>query len=334
MSACETALVVGCGSIGTRHVRNLEQLGIKTIVVFDVDEEKRRATAERHDVVPVSSLDDGLGHGPDVTLICVPNAYHVQIARQAAEHGSHLFIEKPLSNDMTGVAELRETVEEQGLTAVVGCNLRFHPALRRIKELLSADRIGTVVAVRIEFGSYLPSWHPENDYRERYSARESLGGGVILDHTHEIDYARWLFGDVRTVSCFLDQASHLEIETEDTAALLLRFNDGTIGELHLDYVQREYSRGCQVVGDEGTIRWTWGDGEVRWTTAETSSWNCDPVPTSWEFDRTYVDELEHLLDCVAGEADPVCDLNDGVAALRIALAAKESQRTGRHIDLA
>lgn len=328
-----SALVVGCGSIGSRHIRNLDRIGVDQIVAVDEREDRVDCVVEDYDAIPADSLDAGLEHDPDFAVICVPNVSHVPVAQQAADHGCHLFVEKPLSNDMEGVPALRETVQEHDLVSIVGCNLRFHPALRQVRSILNDGRIGKIVSARIEFGSYLPSWHPDQDYRTMYSARADLGGGVILDHIHEIDYARWLFGEVSQVSCFLDKGSDLEIETEDIAAILLRTDTRTIVEIHLDYVQRTYSRGCQIIGTEGTIRWDWGDREVRWTEDGGETPRRNEFPTQWEFNQTYVDEMEHMLACLDGEDTPICDLADGIEALKIALAAKKSNRTGTHVDV-
>ena len=153
-----------------------------------------------------------------------------------------------------------ELARSKNLVTLVGCNLRFHPGLVAVKRLLEQGVAGRIVAIRAEVGQYLPDWHPGEDYRQGYSARLDLGGGIILDAVHEIDYVRWLLGPVRSVACFAGKLSHLEVETEDTAALLFRFSNGTIGEVHLDYVQRAYSRTCHIIGDEGTIRWDYSTG--------------------------------------------------------------------------
>jgi predicted dehydrogenase len=328
-----SGLVVGCGSIGTRHVKNLQQLGVVDITVFDKSDERMAAVVEEHDVTTADSVAEGLAADPTFVMVCVPTSYHVSVAQKAAEQGCHLFVEKPLSHTMEGVDELTETAAEAGLVTLVGCNLRFHPALQKIRSLLAEERIGTVTAARIESGSYLPEWHPDEDYRTMYSARRDLGGGVVLDHIHEIDYARWLLGTVDTVSCFTGQHSHLEIETEDTAGMLLRFENGAIGQLHLDYVQREYSRGCQIIGDEGTIRWNWDSHEVRWYTAADETTHRHILSDDWTFDRTYVDEMRHFLECIESGGRTRCPLSEGKASLRVALAGKQSDSQNRHIEL-
>jgi Predicted dehydrogenases and related proteins len=241
-------LVIGCGSIGKRHIRNLIALNAGEILAFDVQADRRSEVECQFGVEAVDNLEDAWERGPDVALITAPTSMHVPLALQAAEQGCHLFIEKPLSDRLEGVDRLLNVVRERDLITLVGCNMRFHPGLVKVKKLLEEGAIGQVVAARVAVGQYLPDWHPWEDYRKTYSARRDLGGGVILDAIHEIDYIRWMLGEVEAVACFAGKLSRLEIETEDTAAILLRFASGSIGEVHLDYVQRAYNRTCHIIG--------------------------------------------------------------------------------------
>jgi predicted dehydrogenase len=244
-----------------------------------------------------------------------------------------VFIEKPLSDRLEGVEQLLEAVRERNLVTLVGCNMRFHPGLMKVKDLLEEGAVGHVVAARVEAGQYLPDWHRLEDYRQGYSARRDLGGGVILDAIHELDYIRWMLGEVETVVCFAGKLSRLEIETEDTAAILLRFASSAIGEVHLDYVQRAYSRTCHIIGDEGTIRWDYATGEVRWYSAATQEWRAFANPLGWEPNQMYLDEMRHFLRCLAGEEGSTLDVFQGTRVLETALAARASAKMGQVVEL-
>jgi predicted dehydrogenase len=326
-------LVIGCGSIGKRHLDNLKRLNAGEILAFDPREDRCREARGRFDVETTATLEAAWKREPNVAVIAAPTSAHVALAREAAEHGCHLLIEKPLADRLDGLDALLDVVARRRLVTLVGCNLRFHPGLMTVKRLLEEKAIGRVVSARVEVGHYLPDWHPWEDYRETYSALTRLGGGVILDAIHELDYIRWMLGDVRAVACFAGKRSDLDIETEDTAAILLRFAEGAIGEVHLDYVQREYSRTCQIIGDEGTIRWDYGAGEVRLYSAATRQRDVFGNPPGWEPNVMYVDELRHFLRCLAGEERPVLDVFEGARVLEVALAAKEAAATGRVVEL-
>ncbi|MCA9587268.1 MAG: Gfo/Idh/MocA family oxidoreductase [Myxococcales bacterium] len=322
-------LVIGCGSIGKRHIRNLLALGHTAVTAFDTAPD-RRAEAEALGVATATDLDAHFraasGDHTYAALVTTPTRLHVPVALRAAEAGHHLFIEKPVC-DVGGpeLARLEARVAERDLVSLVGCNLRFHPGLCTAKALLSERAIGRVASIRAEFGQYLPDWHPWEDYRKGYSARKDLGGGVVLDAIHELDYVRWLMGDVTEVAALAGHQSHIEIDTEDTASILMRFASGAFGEVHLDYVQRTYTRSCHIIGDEGTIAWDFGaKGDVRVFTAATKAWETRPGPAGWEANTMYVDELRHFVACLRREATPEQDVAEARRVLDVALAVKRS----------
>ncbi len=326
-------LVIGCGSIGKRHIKNLRELGITDIVAFDVRADRRSDVTSTFGIETVETLDAAWERRPDVTLITAPTSLHAPVALQAARRHCHLFIEKPLSNSWTGVEQLLAVIKQNSLVTLVGCNMRFHPGLMTIKNLLDRQALGRIIAARVEVGQYLPDWHPWEDYRQSYSARRDLGGGVILDAIHEIDYIRWLLGEVAGATCLAGKLSSLEIDTEDTAAILLRFESGAVGEVHLDYVQRVYSRTCQIIGEEGTIHWDYTAGQVRWYSPRAKDPKIFENPAGWESNRMYLDEMKHYLGCLAGEEEPAADVFEAARVLQIALAAKQSAAEQRWIEL-
>ncbi len=325
--------VVGCGSIGARHLRNLAALGCADLIAVDPDPARREAAAAAVGAQTAPDVSTALAAGASVVLVAAPTALHVDVAREAVEAGADLFVEKPLAATLDGVDELIEAADRHRTTALVACNLRFHPGLRRLRELARAGAIGRVVSVRLEFGSWLPDWRPSQDYRDGYAVRRASGGGIVLDAIHELDYARWLVGDVHSVACFADRLSSLELETEDVAAVLLRFAGGAIGEVHLDYVQRDYSRTCQVIGEAGTLRWDFTTGETRLYAAGDGKWRSFGPASTWTINDMYVAELEHFLACLRGEAAPEQSLRDGRRALEIALAALASAEDGSVVRL-
>jgi predicted dehydrogenase len=326
-------VVAGCGSIGKRHMTNLRALGAGEIIASDLRADRRREVEETLGIEALASLDAVWERAPDAIVVTTPTALHLPLAIEAADRGVQLFIEKPLASDWDGIDRLMELARKKRLVSLVGCNMRFHPGLVTVKRLLAEQAVGRIIAARVDAGQYLPDWHPWEDYRESYSARAELGGGVILDAIHEIDYVRWLLGEVVGVFCLASKLSDLEIDTEDTAALLLRFEHGALGEIHLDYIQRVYHRTCQIIGDQGTIHWDYTAGQVRWYSAHTKNWQCFDNPAGWDVNDMYVEEMRHFLNCLAGRAQPEQDLFEAARVLGIALAAKNSARNPRWIEL-
>lgn len=327
-------LVVGCGSIGQRHIRNLKTLHVGEVSGCDIDSARCHKVVSQLGVRVFRDFAEALMKVlPDAVLVCTPTSLHIPDALSVARSGCHLFIEKPLSHSLEGVDELVDIVAQKNLVTLIGCNMRFHPSIAKIKNLLESGIIGKVVCVRIQAGQYLPDWHPWEDYRHGYSANRSMGGGIILDSIHEIDYITWFLGEVSHVSCFAGKLSSLEIDTEDTAEILLQFKSGTIGEVHLDYVQRIHSRSCQIIGEEGTILWDFNDKQVKVYSAKIKEWQISPEEPNYDTNEMYIEEIKHFLQCLMGKAKSAQDIYNGKRVLEIALAAKESAKSGCVVEI-
>lgn len=320
-------LVVGCGSIGQRHIRNLRKLGIHDIAAFDSDPEQLDQVTHEHAVIPCSSLEAGLVSLPEVTVVCTPPHLHTVNCQKAVEAGSHVFIEKPIANSLDGLAQLLQSAALRKRILYVGYNLRFNAGLRKMKELLDHGAIGRALVIRAEAGQYLPDWRPAQDYRNGYIVNAATGGGILLDASHELDYVRWLGGEVETAYCVADHLSTLEMETEDTAAITLRLQENVLAEIHLDCIQRGYTRNCKVIGEEGTLFWDFKTG-VRLLNAD-KHWQ--EFPLAPDPNEMYVEEMSHFLACVRGEAEPLVDGATGKRVLEIALAARKSAATGTQV---
>ncbi len=326
-------LVVGSGSIGRRHISNLKKLGVEDIIAQDVMPERCREIEREFRIKTFDSLEKAFLQKPQVALICTPTGLHLQQAILAAQNSCHLFIEKPLAHSLNGVDQLLTLVRQNELITLVGCNMRFHPGIAKMKEILDKKSIGHVLGARVQSGSYLPDWHPYEDYRHSYSAKRELGGGVILDGIHEIDYLRWFLGEVEEVFCIAGRFSTLEIDTEDMAEILIRFGSGALAELHLDYVQRSYARSCQLIGDAGTVQWDFNDGQVRFYDAKSRGWQVFPLKADYDVNEMYVEEMKHFISCLKGEEKPMQDVFQAKRALEVALAAKDSAAKGSIISI-
>lgn len=319
----ERFFVIGCGSIGQRHIRNLRALGAGTIAAYDRDAARLAQVVQEQAVLPRTSVEAGLADRPEAVLICTPPHLHTSIAQQAIEAGAHVFLEKPIAHVLDGVPEMLQAAHDRERLIYVAYNLRFHVGLRRLKDLLDSGAIGKLLAVRAEVGQYLPDWRPAQDYRQGYNVSAAMGGGIILDASHELDYVRWLGGEVESVSCVAGQLSDLEMDVEDTAAITLRLSRRVIAEVHLDCVQRGYARNCKLIGSDGTLIWEFKEG-VRHLLPD-KTWRVYPITP--DPNDMYVAELRHFLACVRGEETPLVSGADGRRVLDIALAAKQSART-------
>jgi len=336
-------LIAGLGSIGRRHFRNLVALGETDIVLLRT----RKSTLPDDELAgyPVETdLAEALKrHQPEAVVVANPTSMHLEVAIPAAEAGCHILLEKPVSHSLEGLDLLQQAAAKSGSRILVGFQFRYHPTLNKARELIQAGTIGRVLTVHAHWGEYLPNWHPWEDYRQSYAARAELGGGVIVTLTHPLDYLRYLLGDVSMLWSFNGRISPLEVDVEDAAEIGLRFANGAVGGVHVNYFQRPPIHKLEVVGTQGTLRWDNADGVLHLLRmpAEFGTWDANPpaavveqfpLPEGFDRNHLFVAQTKHFLDVVRG-AQPICDLNDGIQALKLALGAKESQRTGRSVML-
>ena len=324
--------VLGCGSVGSRHIGNLQLLGQKDIVAFDPGPACRQAAVDSFGIRTVASLGEIWDAEPDVVLVTSPPHTHLELSTEAAQRGCHLFIEKPLSDRLKGLDQLVKKVKANRLITLVACNMRFHPGPVSIKRLLEENTIGTIISGHLDAGQYMPDWHPDQNYRHRYSANRSMGGGVIFDGIHEIDCARWLFGEVDEVFCYGGKRSSLEIDVEDSADILMKLAAGHSAVVHIDYIQRIYARQWKVIGEEGTIEWDIAN-HLRWYTPELGKWQTCPAPKDYSMNEMYIAEMTHFLACLEEREESILNVSEAAKVMRLALAVKKSMVTGKKVVL-
>ncbi|MEI7989269.1 MAG: Gfo/Idh/MocA family oxidoreductase [Chloroflexota bacterium] len=319
-------LIAGLGSIGQRHLRNLISLGEQDIILYRTN----KGTLENKEFARfpvIYDLQTALDYKPDAVIISNPTALHLDVAIPAAEAGCAILIEKPISHSMDNIEKLKTTAQRSGVRILVGFQFRFHANLRRIAHILNEKKIGDIVFVRAHYGEYLPAWHPWEDYRQSYSARADLGGGVIFTLCHPLDYLRWLIGDVEALWAFKGYRGGLNLQVEDSAEIGLRFANGVIGSVHLNYVQRPPSHTLEIIGTEGVIHWDYIQDIVTVCRGEV----CDmPIVSPYTDIRNpmFLEEMRHFRAVVSGEEQPLCTLDDGIRTLELALAVHESANQG------
>lgn len=184
---------------------------------------------------------------------------------------------------------------------------------------------------RAEVGQYLPEWRPGQQLETSVSARAELGGGAALELSHELDYLRWLFGEVREVSGWMGTRGELGLEVEDWVEALLQFESGVVASVHLDMVQRSPQRACRIMGTEGTLTWDGLSQEVRCFEQGWTVLHSEPQP---DRNAMYREELAHFLHCVDVGETPKADGSEGWRTLEVVLAVKAAAREGRRLEVA
>lgn len=317
--------LVGRGSIGTRHLKNLKLLSYNNIKAFSEkrDDKKEKDYIDKYRVETVYNIEQFNNIKPDAFIVANPTAKHIEFAKAAMGMDSHVFMEKPLSDNLKGLYDLREDINSKNLVFCMGNNFRFHPVLVKLKELIENGRFGDIYFSRIMAGQYLADWHPQEDYRYSYSARKDLGGGVVLTLQHEIDYAYWLFGRFKSSKSYIKKVSRLDIEVESVASIIIESESGQLIEIHLDYLQRPAKRTVQIQGQKGSVDYCFGDRYLKFYDFHKQEYENLIDLCDYDNNQMYIDEMKNFIQAISGKEKPRSSFEDGLYILETCIKIKE-----------
>ena len=331
-AAALSVAIVGFGSAGSRALQVLRELRPEAefLVVS-----RHAGTGEGF--TSTSSLDDVVAFAPDAVIVAGPATTRADVVRQIGKLGVPVFIEKPLAHTLGDAVAVLDLLGPAVERSQVGYNLRFSESLIAFRALVRGGEFGRVLRFTAETAQYLPDWRPDKDYRETVSARAALGGGVLLELSHELDYLRWIFGEWDWVSAWAGRASSLEIDVEDTALLTIgieghQASTQVVGQLALDFVRRDKTRTVTAICEGGTLRWDGIAGTVEVYEPSESRW--ETVVTDSGSQSTYKAQWDSFLSVVEKGSRPLVAISDGVSVLRAVEAIRHShQKAGARVFL-
>jgi predicted dehydrogenase len=298
--------VLGLGSAGRRHARLLAELGHEPLG-FDP-----AGGADSLD-----SEEAALSQA-EAVVVASPNELHDRQALAAIDRGLPVLVEKPLAVSPERAREVAAAAVEKGVVCAVAMNLRFHPGPIALHRLVQSGELGRPLLARASFGYDLRRWRPGTDYRESYSARSELGGGIALDAIHELDYLLWMLGEPEEAVGFASRLSDLEIDVEDTVAGAIRFASGALATVDLNFFEQAYRRGCVVAGTEASAEWEWNAETV----AVRDGGGERMIPVACDLADTYRGVLSDFLEAAAGLHPPRTSAADGATAVALAQSLK------------
>jgi predicted dehydrogenase len=334
-------LFIGLGGAGQRHLRlfkenlpNVDLIAYRStnktpLLNSDFSVNQNESIEDVYQIKIYNNLKEVLALKPDLVVISTPSSMHLEYAQLCAEKGIDVFVEKPISNSLKGLQTLRDTVERKHVAIQVGFQRRFHPHLNKIKKIIKSGVLGQILTVNFTVASYIPRWHPYENYLELYACRKELGGGVLLTEIHEIDLAVWYFGMPKSVVCIGGTYSDVGMDVEDTVRLTLDYVNFSV-QINLTFWQKRHERSLSICGESGYVSWNQDDDlliieDFNKTNEITKYPNPD-----LNNDAMFNSQIKSILDSVSGR-NSLKNIDNSIASLLIVEAAKLSMNDKRII---
>ena len=316
-------LFCGMGSIGKRHAEIISRKYEKhQIYTYKSSLSNNEVFLKYTNIVSTEEL---LTLKPEVAFITNPTSLHVETALKLLPLKCDLFIEKPLANNMNNVVKLMGLAKDSSIITLMGCNMRFNPLLLKLKDIVSSNIYGKPINFIINCGSYLPKWRPNQDYTQSYSGNKDLGGGVVFDLIHELDYTKWIFGKFSYIKAFSGKKSNLKINSDDFSNIIVETENFISGIIHLDYYRINPKRFIEVTFNEVVVIADLIKNEIIIE---------DDVKKellTFDFDRnyTYEKQIEYFFHCIEKRQSTFNDIEEGSETLNYALSIlKNSENKG------
>lgn len=325
-------LVLGCGSIGSRHISNIQKiLPTSEIDVYDPQKELRKKISKKFHTKELEQISQNKSTY-DLVLICTPPISHISLAISFLKNGSNVFIEKPLSSNFIGITKLRNTIKKNNSLVFTGYNFRFNEGLNYIKELVSKNKLGRVLHASAYFGQFLPEWRPNQDYKKNYSFIKNLGGGIIHDSSHEIDYLCWILGKPISIQSDFVTGFTLKTNVESLAEIILKFKRNVLANIHLDFVRQEYRRSSELLFENGIVNWSLKENNLNIFDGQKKSWK--KIKINQDINDMYVKEITHVINCIKeNKKSKIIDIENGISTLNLSQMILKAGKTGKKIKV-
>lgn len=298
-------LICGLGSIGKRHAKNLLSLKKKNLIFFR-ERNLRLNENKLKNITTFDSLKKSLNQNPNVAFICNTTSKHMDTAIECAKKGCHLFIEKPLSNNLKKIKILESIIKKKKIKVMIGYNMRFHPLMKKIKKILENNQIGVVYNIQSEWSEYLPDWHPWENYKDTYAAQKKMGGGCSLTLSHELDSLYWLFGKIKKVENF-KIFKHLEGDVDTSSDFLIRFKNSAVGYSHIDFLGKPHVRKLFISGTKKKIYFNYYKNKVK---IINRFGKIKVIKVKFKKNDMYLEEIRYFLKCISKNNTPSPGIED------------------------
>ena len=323
-------LIIGSGSVGKRHARNLAALGCRISCVDPRAERRAELAAETPVVGSHATAEAALGvAGLDGVVVASPTAYHPASTLAALEAKLPVLLEKPVAKSAAEAEIMLRAEQTAGVPVLLGYTWRWWPPLKRLRELLDGNAVGKLRHVQFHMSAHLADWHPWERYQEFFMASATQGGGALLDESHWIDLMVWLFGRPQQLIGRVEKISDLEIEADDNVDVLALFSNGLRVSLHLDLYGRPHEKFIRLIGEGGTLMWSADPNRIAIGRESAQKWEEETFDC--ERNDMFMAVAKEFLEVVAGRGQPSCTLAQGVGVMQLIEAIRTSSKNGRSV---
>jgi predicted dehydrogenase len=315
-------LVIGGGSMGKRRIRCLLANGIEAgqIRLVDLRSDRLEESKSKYGVTGVSDFKSGMLWEPTACLVAVPGERAAAICAAVMEAGKHVFCEVPMGATVTEAERLRALADRHGVLAASGAQQPFHPLVRQCREWLREASFGKPQVFVLEWGQYVPGWHPWEDYRQFYSAAQMVG----VVNLEIVQFYSITDDRIRQVKCFRQHVSSLQIEGGDVWHAVGTTRQGMAFTMHVDLLQRPVRNVARFAGEKGTIEIDFIADQVKRYLVETKQGEVVRTPENYVYEQCYIDEIGLLLRCLRGEAQWHYPISLAVEVMRCPSAMQQS----------
>lgn len=329
-------LIVGLGSIGQRHLRNIKRLypktnffsyrrKFKTPFLDNFNNVKNFDLRSKYKLTYINSLNNLKRYTLDAAFICTPSSFHVDETIKIIDQNINVFVEKPLGSSLKNIVKLKKILRTKKIISMIGFQLRFCPLINNLKNIINSNKFGKLNQVIIHHGENINNFHKYESYKNMYAAKRKLGGGVVLSQIHEIDYFLYLFDNFKIlkVNKFSNKISNLKIDVEDTLLSIIKIkkkNSEILCSINLNYYEIPQKRTITLIYDNQKIEADFNKKKITYENEKKKR------ITNYNYKRNdlFIREVKYFISHVKKnkQIGKSLNLHNGIKTLKFALQLK------------
>ena len=319
----------GLGSIGLRHLKVLNEIGKFDVAAYRTKKGMKKIPAGTENKIKYFNNEiDAFAWNPNFMIISNPTNLHLRYLLKSIDYKIDALIEKPIASDFAQIKKVEDNIRKRKNKIYVGYNLRFHPIVKKIKEIINSEKFGKVLKAELYVGEYLPFWHPYEDYRKSYAAKKELGGGVLRTLSHEIDLGQYWFGEYEKIFAKISKISDLDINVDDSTDIFVEMKNRIILKISMDYLNPLGIRKGEIFFEKGLLKYNFLKKEIIFIDYKNRETNTLLKIDQYDYNEQYKMQMINFLTKNNKE---LCSLEEGINVLKVIDRCEESNRKGRMI---